>query len=145
MILWKSNDSDRGKENGVRIGDPMGNLGRLASRAAWHRDLGQGRRSCDGGWDDDDRRGVLPRRLPIDLPRRLVMTIDSPMDGTDAPLLFAGQPSGETMAIKRVDAYHTVAVLKWNGRLFGRSTFTLSRTGRRSPSKMKSRPRPAAA
>src|SRR5262245_7016432 len=32
------------------------------------------------------------------------MTVDSPMDGTDVPAMVGGKPSGETMAIKRVDA-----------------------------------------
>lgn len=43
------------------------------------------------------------------------MSIDSPMNGTEAPTLVAGKPSGQTMAIKRVDDHHLTAVLKVNG------------------------------
>ena len=44
------------------------------------------------------------------------MSIDSPMNGTDAPTLVAGKPSGQTMAIKRVDDHHLTAILKVNGK-----------------------------
>jgi hypothetical protein len=43
------------------------------------------------------------------------MSVDSPMDGTEAPAIMGGKPSGETMAIKRVDDRHYSAVLKMNG------------------------------
>lgn len=43
------------------------------------------------------------------------MSIDSPMNGTEAPTLIAGKPSGQTMAIKRVDDHHLTAILKVNG------------------------------
>jgi hypothetical protein len=43
------------------------------------------------------------------------MSIDSPMNGTEAPTLMAGKPSGQTMAIKRVDDHHLTAILKVNG------------------------------
>jgi hypothetical protein len=58
------------------------------------------------------------------------MTLDSPLDGTDAPVLIGGKPSGETMAIKRLDDRHTLTVLKWNGQVFGNSKATLSADGR---------------
>lgn len=41
-----------------------------------------------------------------------------------------GKPSGETMAITRVDAHHTAAVVKMNGAPFGTSKGTLSADGR---------------
>ena len=44
------------------------------------------------------------------------LTIDSPMDGTDAPTLIGGKPSGQTMAIKRVDDRHYSAVQKMGGK-----------------------------
>lgn len=55
-----------------------------------------------------------------------VMTVESPMDGRDVPVLVAGKPSGETMGIKRVDDHHTLTVLKMNGKTFGTSKSTLS-------------------
>jgi len=54
------------------------------------------------------------------------MSVDSPMNGTEAPVLFAGKPSGETMAIKRVDDHHITAVLKMNGQQFATYKGTIS-------------------
>jgi hypothetical protein len=56
----------------------------------------------------------------------VMMTVESPMDGTDTPVVINGKPSGETMGIKRTDAHHSVTVLKMNGRQFGTSHATLS-------------------
>jgi hypothetical protein len=55
-----------------------------------------------------------------------LLTIASPFDGSEAPVLIAGKPSGETMAIKRLDDHHLFTVLKMNGKPFGTSTATLS-------------------
>jgi hypothetical protein len=60
----------------------------------------------------------------------VMMSIDSPMDGTDAPVIIGGKPSGETMGIKRVDPLHAVTVLKMNGKQFGTSRLTLSADGK---------------
>jgi hypothetical protein len=60
----------------------------------------------------------------------MTMTVDSPMDGTEVPVIIAGKPSGETMAIKRLDAHHATTVLKMNGQPFGTSTSTLSPDGK---------------
>jgi hypothetical protein len=54
------------------------------------------------------------------------MTVDSPMNGTEVPALIAGKPSGETMAIKRVDDHHYSAIVKMNGQPFGTSNGTVS-------------------
>jgi hypothetical protein len=59
-----------------------------------------------------------------------LMTVESPFDGTEVPVLIAGKPSGETMAITRVDTYHTSTVVKMNGRPFGTSRSTLSADGK---------------
>jgi hypothetical protein len=59
-----------------------------------------------------------------------LMTVDSPFDGSEVPAMVGGKPSGETMAIKRVDDHHTEAVLKMNGKLFATSKATLSADGR---------------
>ena len=54
------------------------------------------------------------------------MTVDSPMNGTDVPALVDGKPTGETMAIKRVDDHHYSAIVKMNGQPFGTSNSTVS-------------------
>jgi hypothetical protein len=59
-----------------------------------------------------------------------VMTIESPFDGSDAPLLVGGKPSGETMGIKQLDDHHTITVVKMNGKAFGTSKATLSADGK---------------
>jgi hypothetical protein len=58
------------------------------------------------------------------------LTVNSPMDGTEVPALVGGKPSGETMAIKRVDDHHYSAVVKMSGQQFGTSNGTLSAVGR---------------
>ena len=60
----------------------------------------------------------------------VLMTIESPMDGTEVPVLVAGKPSGETMGIKRVDDHHTFTVVKMNGKTFGTSKAALSADGK---------------
>jgi hypothetical protein len=59
-----------------------------------------------------------------------LLIVESGFDGKDAPVMMNGQPSGETMAITRLDPHHSSAVLKMNGQLFGTSKGTLSADGR---------------
>lgn len=59
-----------------------------------------------------------------------VMTVESPFDGTEVPVLFDGKPSGQTMAIKLVDSRHTVTTTKLNGKPMGVSKATLSADGK---------------
>lgn len=75
---------------------------------------------CNGG-----------RRLVYQIPSMggqpaTTMSIDSSMNGTEAPTLVAGKPSGQTMAIKRVDDHHVVAVVKMNGQPFATYNGTIS-------------------
>jgi hypothetical protein len=56
----------------------------------------------------------------------LVLTVETKLDGSDAPLIMNGQPTGETMGIKRVDGHHASTVLKMNGKQFGTSTGTFN-------------------
>ncbi len=56
----------------------------------------------------------------------IVMTIESALDGSDAPFLMNGQPSGETMGITRLDGHHAATILKLNGKQFGTSKATFS-------------------
>jgi len=60
----------------------------------------------------------------------MVMTITSPFDGSEAPVLVDGKPSGETMAIKWVDNHHTITVVKMNGKAFGTSKAAFSADGK---------------
>jgi hypothetical protein len=54
------------------------------------------------------------------------MSVDSPMNGTEAPALTGGKPTGETMALTRVDDHHYKAIVKMNGQPFGTSSGTIS-------------------
>jgi len=58
------------------------------------------------------------------------MTVESQLDGSEAPVLLGGKPSGETMAIKRIDDHHAVTVMTMNGKPFGTSKATLSADGK---------------
>jgi hypothetical protein len=68
----------------------------------------------------------LTYTIPMSNTATVLMTVDSPFDGTEVPVLIGGKPSGETMAIKWVDDHHTFTVLKMNGKPFGTSKATLS-------------------
>lgn len=59
-----------------------------------------------------------------------LLVVETKLDGSEAPVMVNGKPSGETMAITRVDAHHISAILKMNGKLFGTSKGTLSADGR---------------
>lgn len=56
----------------------------------------------------------------------IVLTIASALDGTEAPVLINGKPSGETMAIKRLDNLHSSTIVKMNGKPLGTSKGTFS-------------------
>jgi hypothetical protein len=58
------------------------------------------------------------------------LTVESRFDGSEAPVLIGGKPSGETMAITSVDDHHTSAVVNLNGKFFGTAKSTLSADGR---------------
>jgi hypothetical protein len=76
--------------------------------------------------------GTQGRRLTYHLlfgQQNHLMTVDSPMDGTEVPVLLDGKPIGETMAIKRLDPHHAFTVVKFNGKPFGTSKATLSPNG----------------
>lgn len=71
-----------------------------------------------GTWERTDPQG-----------KSMTMTVESPMDGTEVEALV-GEPSGETMAIRRVDDRHYTAVVKMSGQPFGTSSGTLAQDGR---------------
>jgi len=58
------------------------------------------------------------------------LTVDSPMNGSEAPALVAGKPSGETMAVTRVDDHHYSTVVKMGGKPFGTSNSTVAPDGK---------------
>jgi len=60
----------------------------------------------------------------------MVMTVTSPFDGSDSPVLVDGKPSGQTMGIKWVDDHHTITVLKMNGKTLGTSKAAFSKDGK---------------
>ena len=60
----------------------------------------------------------------------MVMTVESRFDGSEAPMLVNGKPTGGTMAIKRTDDRHTSTIVKQNGKPFGTSEATLSADGK---------------
>ena len=64
---------------------------------------------CNGGYR------LTYQMPPMGAQPAMVLTIDSPLDGTDVPALVAGKPSGQSMALKRVDDRHYTAVVKMNG------------------------------
>ena len=78
----------------------------------------------------DNSGGVLRLTYRLQNPAKdappFLMTIESKMDGSDAPVVVNGKPSGETMAITRVDEHHSATVLKMNGKVFGKSESELS-------------------
>ena len=57
---------------------------------------------------------------------KMALTLVSALDGSEAPLLINGKPSGETMSIKLLDKRHTVTTAKMNGKPFGTSKATFS-------------------
>jgi hypothetical protein len=68
--------------------------------------------------------------------------VQSTLDGADAPVLVAGKPSSETMAIKRVDDHHLTGLVKMNGRPSARRKARFPPTAERTPSKTTSPPAP---
>ena len=59
-----------------------------------------------------------------------VMTVVTALDGKDAPTMVDGKATGQTMAITRVDANHSVTVVKMQGKEFGTSRAEISPDGK---------------
>jgi hypothetical protein len=60
----------------------------------------------------------------------MLMTVESALDGKDAPVMMGGKPTGETFAMKRIDATHVTTVMKMNGQQIGSSKAALSADGK---------------
>jgi hypothetical protein len=106
-------------------------LAQLGVGTVWERTDSQGKgitltisACCNGGlrfaWN-------IP---PMNNQPAMTMTVDSPMDGTEAPTLVAGKPSGQTMAVTRVDDHRYRAIVKMGGKPFGTSNGTVAADGR---------------
>lgn len=79
---------------------------------------------CNGGYR-------LTYHVPIGSGQPpLTLTVDLPMDGTEAPTLSAGKPTGQTMSAKRVDDHHYTGIVKQDGRPYLTSNATLSADGK---------------
>jgi hypothetical protein len=68
--------------------------------------------------------------VPIPGQPAMQMTIESRMDGSDAPVMVGGQATGQSMSIRRIDDRHMVGVVKVNGVPSQTSTATISADGR---------------
>jgi hypothetical protein len=60
----------------------------------------------------------------------VVYTVVTQLDGNDAPVMVGDKPSGQTMAVKRVDSHHTFTILKYQGKETGISKSELSADGK---------------
>ena len=60
----------------------------------------------------------------------MVLSLETKLDGSEAPVLADGKPTGETMAITRLDAHHASTILRMNGKEFATSKATLSADGK---------------
>ena len=60
----------------------------------------------------------------------ILMSLETKLDGSEAAVIIDGKPSGETMAITRVDAHHANTIIRMNGKEFATSTATLSADGK---------------
>jgi hypothetical protein len=58
------------------------------------------------------------------------LTLVTMGDGKDAPMLVDGKPSGQTMAIRKIDATHAHSVIKVNGKECGVSRGEISADGK---------------
>ena len=58
------------------------------------------------------------------------MVVTTQFDGKDATVFVDGKPSGETMAISKVDDHHTTNVIKMNGNPFVTQKSELSSDGK---------------
>jgi hypothetical protein len=73
-------------------------------------------------------------RIPAQDPRgnaiTNVLTVQSPLDGKEVPVLVDGKPSGQTMQIRKLDSNHTFTVVKFQGKQAGVSKSELSADGK---------------
>ena len=56
----------------------------------------------------------------------MVLTLETNLDGKEAQLMLNGKPSGETMAVTKIDDHHFSTVIKMNGQQMGTGNSTFS-------------------
>jgi hypothetical protein len=59
-----------------------------------------------------------------------IMTVETALDGKDAPNLIDGKPSTQSMQIRKIDDRHTITVVKSGGKQMGTSKSELSADGK---------------
>lgn len=59
-----------------------------------------------------------------------VLTVLTMGDGKDTPVLMDGKPTGQSMAIRKVDANHTRTSIRFNGQECGTSRTEISADGK---------------
>ena len=78
--------------------------------------------------------GTWVKKTTDSMPGSLTMTVEACCHGgrrlTYHIVMVAGKPSGETMAITRVDDHHIATIVNMNGKPFGTSTATISPDGK---------------
>src|SRR5262245_31640984 len=72
----------------------------------------------------------LTYRFDVGQQQTTLMTVASPFDGSEVPVMVDGKPTGETRSIKRIDGHHATTVLRMNGQPFATSQSTLSADGK---------------
>ncbi len=60
----------------------------------------------------------------------ITMIVATQLDGKDAPTMVDGKPTGQTMAIRKIDSRHYVGVLKFQGKETGTSKGEISLDGK---------------
>ena len=65
-----------------------------------------------------------------DMPKTAIATIDLTFDGRDVRTMSNGKPTGQTMAVKMLDANHYFTVMKYDGKQTGTVKSELSADGR---------------
>jgi hypothetical protein len=58
------------------------------------------------------------------------LTLVTMGDGKDSPMLVDGKPTGQSLAIRKVDANHTLTVIRLNGKDCGTSRAEISADGK---------------
>ena len=78
---------------------------------------------CSGGYR-------LTYHVPVQGGQPLTLTVDLPMDGTEASVVSGGKPTGQTMSAKRLDDHHYTGAMKQNGQVSLTNSATLSADGK---------------
>ena len=79
---------------------------------------------CKGGYRLTYRVPTGNGQPPMEL------TVDLAADGTEAPTMSAGKPTGQMMSLKRVDDRHYTGAMKMNGQTVLTNTVTISADGK---------------